>query len=269
MKIIKNYQQIQTVLAEIKSQGKGLLTNFYIPEQRCNLLINNSLLFIENFEDSAFILRLDRDFYNLSFLATDKNSLQNGLKSLTAKYPDLIFVADIIGTEKDADSVAKLFADTGFEEYEKLFRMSRTKNLDEPQNLNPNVVFADSNQSETIKTLLETWFDKYSEQLPLSEDIKQWIDNNKVVIYRENGQTVGFVIFETNGQTSYLRYWFTHPNFRDKKIGSALLRRFFYECRNTKRQSFWVIAKNENAVVRYQHYGFAREQLTDVIMKFN
>ena len=69
-----------------------------------------------------------------------------------------------------------------------------------------------------------------------------------------------------NATTHYLRYWFTHPDFRDKKVGSRLLRRFFEEGRDTKRQLFWVIRSNENAIKRYRHYGFAEENMFDFVM---
>jgi len=35
---------------------------------------------------------------------------------------------------------------------------------------------------------------------------------------------------------------------------------------DTKRQYFWVKTDNENAIKRYQHYGFAFEPMKDVVM---
>ena len=36
--------------------------------------------------------------------------------------------------------------------------------------------------------------------------------------------------------------------------------------RDTKRQYFWVKTDNDNAVKRYQHYGFQFEPMKDVVM---
>ena len=44
------------------------------------------------------------------------------------------------------------------------------------------------------------------------------------------------------------------------------MRSMFAAGSNTKRQYFWVKADNENAIKRYQHYGFAFEPLKDVVL---
>ena len=80
---------------------------------------------------------------------------------------------------------------------------------------------------------------------------------------------MGHLIFELSASTLYLRYWFTHPDYRDKKVGSRLLRRFFEEGKDTKRQLFWVIRTNENAIKRYKHYGFTEENMYDFVMQYN
>ncbi|MBA4320402.1 MAG: N-acetyltransferase, partial [Flavobacterium sp.] len=36
--------------------------------------------------------------------------------------------------------------------------------------------------------------------------------------------------------------------------------------RNTKRQLFWVIKSNENAIKRYLHYGFKEEKMYNFVM---
>ena len=74
---------------------------------------------------------------------------------------------------------------------------------------------------------------------------------------------------EMNATTLYLRYWFTHPDFRDRKVGSRLLRRFFEEGKDTKRQLFWVIRSNKNAIKRYRHYGFKEENMLDFVLRNN
>ena len=48
----------------------------------------------------------------------------------------------------------------------------------------------------------------------------------------------GFLIYELSNATLYLRYWFTHPDHRDKKVGSRLLRRFFEEGKDTNGSCF-------------------------------
>jgi hypothetical protein len=45
-----------------------------------------------------------------------------------------------------------------------------------------------------------------------------------------------------------------------------LLNEFFSNSVGTKRQLFWVIQTNENAIKRYIHYGFNSENLYDYIL---
>ena len=92
--------------------------------------------------------------------------------------------------------------------------------------------------------------------------------NVLIFIPKIENKIAGFLIYELTTTTLYLRYWFTHPDYRDRKVGSRLLRRFFEEGKDTKRQLFWVIRTNENAIVRYRHYGFVEENMFDYVMQY-
>ena len=120
--------------------------------------------------------------------------------------------------------------------------------------------------ADSIFHLLNTYFDPVAEQLPSQEEILAWIDQGNISIFEENKEILGFVIYNLIGLTSYLRYWFVHPQHRDKKIGSVLLNKFFSASKEAKRQLFWVIQSNDNAIKRYKHYGFEPENLVDSVM---
>ena len=266
MDSIQSYTQIQEAIMVIKSYKKGFITNFYVAEAQCCTFINKQLLFLVKMQECVFILRKNHEFYHIYYIATSKEVLAQSLKAFTEKYSNDILVSDIIGTMSAVDDIATTYEPFGFEKYIRLYRMSRTKNLDEPQQLDERVEYASMEYAKQIKNLLEQYFDPYSEQIPLIEEIQRWIEIRKILIIVEKEKVIGFVIFEINGITSYLRYWFTHPEHRDKKVGSALLRQFFHECKATKRQLFWVIESNKNAITRYKHYGFEQELLFDQIM---
>ncbi|GHU60933.1 hypothetical protein FACS1894121_1720 [Bacteroidia bacterium] len=192
--------------------------------------------------------------------------MDKALKGLLQQYSALDWVVDIVGVAAVVESFAVFFEQTGFRKYTVLYRMNRLKNLDEPQMLDKRVMYAHGEHVYQIHDLLECYFDKYSERIPLVEEIEKWVNKNNVLVITDQQNVIGFLIFEITGVTSYLRYWFTHPDGRDNKIGSALQRRFFHECRHTKRQLFWVINTNENAIMRYKHYGFEAEQLYCQVM---
>lgn len=266
MNNIHSYSQIQETIVAIKSHKKGFITNFYMSEERCNLFINKQLLFCVNEQECIFILQKNYDFYHLHYMTTSKDVLAKYLKVLMKKYPNDIFVSDIVGAKTVVSEISLVYEQCAFEKYIRLYRMSRTKKLDEPQQLDEHVEFASLEHTKQIQSFFQQYFDPYSEQIPLFDEIQKWIEIQNIIVITEKENIIGFVIFEINGITSYLRYWFTHPNYRDKKIGSALLRRFFHECKATKRQLFWVIESNKNAITRYKHYGFEQELLFDQIM---
>jgi ribosomal protein S18 acetylase RimI-like enzyme len=82
-----------------------------------------------------------------------------------------------------------------------------------------------------------------------------------------NGKKVaGFIIYKLIGYSLYLKYWFVHPDYRDHGIGSKLFELFLYNGSDSKQQIFWVIRSNENAIKRYKHYGFKKDNLFDFVM---
>ena len=125
---------------------------------------------------------------------------------------------------------------------------------------------ATQNHIDELIVLFEKHFDPIAEQLPVKSDLLNWIETGSLLIYEINNKIGGFIIYDLNGLTLYLRYWFVHPDFRDQKIGSLLFNYFLYKGRNTKRQIFWVIQSNDNAIKRYKHYGFVEEKMYNFVM---
>ena len=159
-----------------------------------------------------------------------------------------------------------VFVEQGFSVYEQLYRMNRIGTLEFKEIDTPNVCFAEDVDAQVVLDMLHSYFDPLSEQLPSYEEILYFISQKSVLVYKEAGKVYGFVIFELNGQTLYLRYWFVLPEYRDLKIGSRLFNEFMRAGHATKRQLFWVIASNENAIKRYRHYGFEVERLYDYVL---
>jgi len=263
---LTSYTYIINAVDTVKSYNEGYITNLFFGEEHCTLLIKNNLLNVVCYEKCIFILYEDHDFFHLYFICSNEKILADSLRELMNNYTGYTFVADIIGTEINTKKIAEVFSRVGFSIYTTLYRMRRSKNLDEPQIVDTKTEKAIPDHAEQVFNIFEKYFDRYSEQLPLLEEIMQFISNNCIFVITEQQKVLAFVIFEIKGLTSYLRYWFVLPECRDKKLGSAILRRYFYESRNTKRQIFWVLASNENAIIRYKHYGFEAEPMIDQIM---
>ncbi len=263
---ILSFNQIKEASNSIKEHKEGFLTNFFMGEEKCSQLIKSQLIFKVSDEKSIFILSKDQDFYHLCYFSSDKNSLENSLVKLTEKYQETVFVCDLIGKQNQIKIYAELFTSGGFRYYKTLHRMNRILNINETQFPDTQIRFAQHDHAKELYGLIQKYFDRYSEQLPSPEEINEWISAQRILISMEGEEISGFVVFDIQGLTSILRYWLVLPAYRNKKIGSVLLRRFFYECRNTRRQLLWVLGDNENAIKRYRHYGFETEELCDYIM---
>jgi len=255
------------LIKDLRDLKKGFLTNYYPDPIKTGLWIKNGLFFTELFHETTFFFRKDSDFYHLYYCTTSANNLRNGLTALLLKSKDILYTIDVIGNIKDVSELGSEIESAGFFPYTVLVRMSRIISVSDGPNIvsNPNLADALPKDSWEVVGLLQQYFDPLAENLPLLHEIESWINAGQVVVFRESDAIQGFLIYEIIGVTSYLRYWFVHPDHREKKIGSLLIQEFFKRCSGTKRQLFWVIQSNENAIKRYIHYGFLPENLVDNI----
>lgn len=264
MRKAEGYGQISQAVSSIRALHRGFTTNFFLSQERVDALVLEGAMFIEQSAECLLLLQRDGDFYRLYYLAAGMSGLESGLRGfLTGEGREMRLVTDIVGTRVSNEPLSELFREAGFERRRRLFRMSRTQGLDAPQKYDPEVCFATDAEAEQVHGLLMEHFDPYSEQLPPLQEIRAMTVCKQVLVIRDGERVAGFVVFEINGMTSYLRYWFAHPDFRGRRVGARLLRRFFEESRATKRQLFWVVDTNRNAIEKYRHYGFCEEAMTD------
>ena len=88
-----------------------------------------------------------------------------------------------------------------------------------------------------------------------------------MLLSMREGHVAGMLLFDLNAML-YLRYWLVLPEYRNQGVGSELFRQFLWEGRETKQQILWVNQANENAIVRYEHYGFKKENMYDNIIRY-
>lgn len=267
MTTIISITEILNLLREVKNYRKDYLTNFYIETEKFELLINHRLIEFVKLGETVFFCKRNLKFKNLYFCTTGIDALREDLAHFMKLHPGETFLADLIGKLKDVTVLENVFRCHDFYRYASLVRMSQTNHMAGNGIIsNENISFADRLKAKEVNDLLNKYFDPYAEQLPLKEELYKLSDHNRVIVYSEDNEIKGFIIFELSGKTSYLRYWFVHPEYREKKIGSRLLRRYFDESISAKRKLFWVIESNSNAIKRYEHYGFEREDLLDHIL---
>lgn len=266
MNLVENFQAVQNSFTAIKAYKKKSVTNFFLDETKVSKWIESGLLYTIQIGEVLFFVKKNSGFDSLFFMASSIDELSISLPLLVRQFEDSIFVADIIVKDENSE-IRSIFEKYFFYEYTSLVRMSRmvSNSLLEFEPI-ANLKEANVNQIEEISSLFNQYFDPKAEQLPNTEDLLAWVESGSLLVYEIDSKICGFIIHDLNGVTLYLRYWFVHPDYREKKIGSSLFNFFLYKGRNTKRQLFWVIKSNENAIKRYLHYGFKEEKMYNFVM---
>lgn len=267
MEKVLSITQLQQKVAEIRSLRRGFITNFFLDPVKHGVWIEKGDCFIERMESTLFIVKRSPSFRNVFFCSTTLDDFSHDLSMFIAENSAMTMMFDIVGRDIQCQPMVELFRKKGCKEATSLVRMTR---LTTPMEYvaDDTIRKATENDIKEVSLLLHTYFDEQTEQIPYDEELEDYAWQGHVLICEENGHTAGFLIYEMNASTLYLRYWFTHPDFRNKKVGSRLLRKFFEEGKSTKRQLFWVIRSNENAIVRYRHYGFSEENMYDFVMQY-
>lgn len=268
MERVHSIDQLQQQSAEIRALRKGFLTNFFLDPVKHGLWIEKGDCYIEHLGSTLFIVKQSLTFWNVFYCSTTIDEFGTDLSSFMAEHPAKTMMFDIVGRDVQCQPMVELFRSKNCKEATSLVRMTR---MAEPFDYISDATIRKATEADIpqVSLLLHKYFDAQTEQIPYDEELTDYARQGHVLVCEEQGLMAGFLIYELNSTTLYLRYWFTHPDFRDKKVGSRLLRRFFEEGRDTKRQLFWVIRSNENAIKRYRHYGFAEENMFDYVMQLN
>ena len=268
MKVVKSFEELQQQVAEIRSLRLGFITNFFPDAEKHTIWIEKGDCFIERVNNTLFIVKQSPTFWNVFYCSTTMDMLSYDVEAFQSSYSDKTMMYDLVGRDIQCQPLVELFKGKGCKTATSLVRMSR---MTIPMDYLPDrfVRYATEADIPEISRQLHHFFDERTEQIPYDEELVEYAQENHILVCEDNGEMAGFLIFELNATTLYLRYWFTHPDYRDRKVGSRLLRRFFEEGKETRRQLFWVIQTNENAIVRYRHYGFIEENMYDYVMQFN
>lgn len=266
MKSLKTWSAVLELVVHARNDGL-VVTNFFPDEERMAAWCRDGVFFEERCGDTQFFVRRQAEFSNVYFIGKSVDGLPDDWKSFVASNGAGRWIVDLIGPDRVRAPLVGVFSSAGFESLTTLQRMGRKTPNDRA--IRPaDVECAVAGDAATIKGLLDTFFVAEEEQIPSIEEIGKWVERQTLYVIRgnEDNPILGFVIFDLLPATLYLRYWFAHPSARGKGVGGRLLKAMFAAGRDTKRQYFWVKTDNDNAVKRYQHYGFQFEPMKDVVM---
>lgn len=256
-------EQLQSLLGEVRKQR--FITNFYLDPYKHGIWIAKGDCYVEKKGETLFVIRQGDGFWNVYFSSTNLAQFALDIKELVEENSGQIIMVDIVGRNTQCLPIVEMMKQNGFNMATSLVRM--TKMTEEMECVcDTNIRKASKEDLSSVSCMLHEYFNAKTEQIPYDEELMEYIGQGHVLVCQEHGVISGFLVYEMNASTLYLRYWFTHPDYRDRKVGSRLLRQFFEEGKHTKRQLLWVIRTNENAIVRYKHYGFNEENMYDYVM---
>jgi GNAT superfamily N-acetyltransferase len=246
-----------------------LVTNFYPVPDKLQRSVDRSELFSMTAGNVLFVLRRDRDFLHLSFVASTAAELSAALRELGASVAETITV-DVLGPRERVAEIAALFVEAGFRAHCELHRMTKLTKPAEPPpppaTPDPEVVFAGRDDAAALAGMLETALDRHAEQIPDEDELTRAASERKVLVLRSGSRIAGLLFFEVTGQSSLLRHWLVDPAHRDQRVGARLMRRYFADCKDVRRFLLWVISDNHNAIDRYRHYGYQQDGLIDQVL---
>lgn len=275
MEKVESIEQLKELIAYVRNLRQGFVTNFYLDEEKHAAWIRTGEFQYDKWEDTVFLLfdhysqDNEKYFTNMFYISTSEDAMLARLKEYPKKYIYDLYVLDIVGRDSMCLPLVEKFKTMRGYNDATLVRMTRING--ERVNgewTNGECVYAKREDVGMADELLHTHFDEQMEQLPLVEELEKMIEQKHVLLSMREGKVAGMLLFDLNATTLYLRYWLVLPEYRNQGVGSELLRQFLWEGRETKRQILWVNEANENAIVRYEHYGFKKENMYDYIIRY-
>lgn len=146
-----------------------------------------------------------------------------------------------------------------------LRRMSRSGDFKETSRPSECVEKAVVGDIPEIRDIFNDYFNPFTERIPDQKELERLVGMGGISIIRDCGRIAGMVIYEKSAYNIHLRYWWVSPSYRNRGVGGDLLRDYFRNGHECKRQFLWVFSDNLNAIEKYRHYGFEFDGTADEI----
>lgn len=259
MDLIKSHSELGLIVKNAKDLGEAKVTNYFPNPPIHNLWINEGKMAHRKIGTSTFIIH-DREFYREIFFLSD--NLVNAKKDLAVLKEEIVLpaVVEIISKESFHEDIYPTAV---------LKRMTRVGHPLQ-RDIDGHILLATLDDINDIRSIFASDFNAALERVPNHNELSSLIENGCITLYKsEKKEIVGFVIYERQGKSLHLRYWWVSPCMRNVGVGSSLMSAFFCAGDATQRQYLWVFDDNENAIKRYRHYGFEFDGMIDAITLIN
>jgi hypothetical protein len=259
--------QVFDAIQGAKAGAAAFCTNFFPAQGKLQGWIDHGELFSDHRDRSAFFLRKDRDLWHLFFCAADVATLRQDITALPCLGAEAVAV-DLVGSGAILADLLNVMESAGFRRHARLLRLARGSQSGQPTPIaNGVTVFqASHTDCQAVMDLLECSFDRYTDQLPMLYEIEAAIEARQILAVKCEGALAALLFFESQGLTSTIRYWVVAERFRSQRFGSVLMHHYFAAQSAVRRFILWVTADNDDAVLKYRHYGYAPDGLVDHVL---
>ena len=267
MRPVTTVAEVLDAVQRAKTGAAAYCTNFFPAQPKLQGWIDHGELAGEFRERVAFFGRKDRDFWHWYFSAPDVGTLEREVAESPFLQTERVTV-DLVGSEATLGELLRVAGGAGFRPYSRLLRLARAVQPGQADAASEGseVVCAEKADSQAVMDLLETSFDRYADQLPMPYEIEAAIEARQILLVKRDGGVGALLFFETQGLTSTVRYWVVGERFRSQRLGAVLMRHYFAAQNAARRFILWVTAVNEDAVRKYEHYGYRPDGLVDHVL---
>ena len=267
MSPVRSAGEVLEAIQKVKAGATAFRTNFFPVQSKLESWVAHDELTTETRDNVTFFLRKDRDFAHLYFCAASPSAFGGEIGQLSVIRTHKLAI-DIVGPEASLTELLSLAEQGGFRRYSRLVRLARVASPITPTFVPaaPGINVAIKGDAPEILALIEGSFDRFADQLPTLYEIEAAIAARQILIIRQNEQIAALLFFETQGLTSTIRYWLVAAPFHSHGLGSTLIRHYFSSQPAVRRFILWVTATNQNAIQKYQHYGYAPDGLVDHVL---
>lgn len=266
MKRLAGIFALKEAIGHVKRDGPGYAANFFAQPAHVEAWCAAGTLETLPCERALLILRRDGELTRVHHVASDLVALSAALGVLTGAASSRTLIADLVGKPPDIKVVAGIYMGHGFVPHARLVRMQLIGVPRVAAHGATDVEPARLDDVPLLQACMERWLDPLSEQIQNARQLGEAVAADSVLVVRDGQGLAGFLIYDTIGQSTILRYWHVDGRCHNRGIGSRLMRALFARCPSSRRISLWVIAGNADAVAKYQHYGFREDGLADQIM---
>lgn len=254
------FSDLRIKISEIKRNENYLLTNYYYKD-----LSYNELTFFSN-KNGLLFFSYDKEYnvYRVYYIVNNLKDLDKLFLQANWNKNSLL---EIINKNIIDDALKKIFLKHGFIEFKVLQRMSFLDNNEKNLELFEDINYCNLKDVENLKEIFKSNFNKYSENLPSTEEIKKTIESKFIIKLVDQEKMIGFLWFDKKQVLTELRYLFIDKNYRGINLSKKLIEQYLYLTKDIKKKQLWVLEDNVVAINLYEKFSYKSEGLKDFIFK--